>query len=71
MSGTGAYIEISEDLSKLQCRCEETQKVVDAKVDLRRFKKGWHHVTVMCNNEHSGCEGSIKFFIDGKMQCDE
>ena len=71
IKGTGAYIEINEACTQLQAVCEESNRVVNAGIELRKVKKGWHNIVVVCNNLHPNCEGAIKFFLDGKQTHDE
>lgn len=42
-------------------------KKATAEVDLTTVEKGWHHFVITCDNLHSGCEGQIKFVLDGEQ----
>ena len=46
--------------------CEDTGKAVHAQIDLRKVKKGWHNMLITCDNLDDGCEGAVRFYIDGK-----
>ena len=42
---------------------EKTGLRIDSGVDLNKYKKGWHNITVTCDN---ATDMLAKFYIDGK-----
>lgn len=66
VAGSGAYIQIDETGQDLQTVCELSGRTLSAGFNLNLVKvKGWHHITVTCNNLHVSGKGAIKFYIDG------
>ena len=44
------------------------ERYFSAGFDLNLVKvKGWHHITVTCNNLHISGKGALKFYIDGEV----
>lgn len=50
--GSGAYVQISENIEQISCICEETGRAVSANYNLREIKRGWHNISIVCNNVH-------------------
>ena len=57
-------VAVDETGSRLGSVDEQSGEFVDSGVDLNRYKKGWHQVSVVCDNSS---EMKITFYLDGKQ----
>lgn len=64
IDGHGIYFMIDETGSRLGCIDQYSGIFVDSGNDLTKYRKGWHHFAITCDNSKD--QGIVTFYIDGK-----